>query len=175
MRKKYNNNNKTGDPSCPPSVRRAKRISRSTQEKCSARALGSEESGRETNSRTGCGRLENIQGSETVEGRGDKHHSGSSRTSSSKRYKSMEVESSIVESVGKMSEHLGMISRALEEDGKGITEENFKRIVRKDVEDSLRPTNEILKDIAEILRALVSSRRHAGDITMGSIVARENN
>ena len=117
-------------------MRRAKHISRSIQNKCSARVLGSEEDGSETNSHAGGGRLETIQESEVVGERRNKRHSGSSGTSSPKGYKSMEVESSLLESVGKMSKYLGIFSRALEGDGGGITGEHMKRVVKKEVEES---------------------------------------
>ena len=116
---------------------RAKHISKIIQKKCSACVLGSDDDGSEANGRVAGVRLEIIQGSETVAESRNKSPSRSSGTSSSKRSKSMEVETSIVENVGKMSEDLGMISRVLEGDGEGITDERMKSVVKKEVEESL--------------------------------------
>ena len=66
------------------------------------------------------------------------------------------LEADIAENVGKITEHLGVLSRAVTVDV-GMMEEKIKQVVKHEVEESLRPTNVLLNNMAAMLRTLSHS------------------
>ena len=151
---------KTGNPSCPPDVSRAKHIARNIQNKCAAGVPGSDENEEghheenETNSITGGGRWETVDESESVGARhGKRRHGASSTPGSSKRSRPESFDFEIAENVGKMTEHLGNLPRAFTAEP-SLTEENVKQVIKREVDESLWPTNELLKEMALLLQTL---------------------
>ena len=67
------------------------------------------------------------------------------------------VDKKLLGEVGKMTEHIGSISRSLfdiEGPSQSVSREELRKTVQEEVRDSLRPTNEMLKEMSEMIRSL---------------------
>lgn len=61
----------------------------------------------------------------------------------------------IAESIGQMTEHMWVILRAMSvEQAQPLSEEYATRVVKEKVEESLRPTNDLLKRMSEMKKFL---------------------
>ena len=153
---------KTGDPSCPPNDRRAKHISRAIQTKCAAYTLdeSSEENVEITSSTEAVLTEENdsslVDGdnSSIVGARKSKRKTGATGTSS----KCKKSEDVLLEHVGAMTEHIGSISQVLltgsggQGDQSHLKEEDVVEIVQREVRNSIRPTNDMLEKMMDMIR-----------------------
>ena len=157
---------KTGDPSCPPSIRRAKQISRAIQAKCAAYTLGdsSEEekmSTCEEKPPDSGARLNEEAVTPAKNGNSDtvgavkrKRRTGATGTPE-KGKKAQEI---LLEHVGAMAEHIGWISEVFRTgssdagERNSLKKEDVVEIVQREVGDSIRPTNDMLGKIMDMMR-----------------------
>ena len=152
----------TSDPFCPSSVRRAKHISRAIQAKFAAYSLAESDAEIEITRSAGA-LLKEKNDSSVIDddnssifgARKRKRKTGASGTPS----KDKKAEDVLLEHVGAMTEHIGSIPEVLlssascEVDGNQLKKENVVQIVQQEVRNSMRPTNQMLERMMDMIRA----------------------
>jgi len=152
---------KTGDPSCPPHVRRAKKISRDIQNKCTAKELGSDDGTSEEDNDGAVGR----DGYDVLEGTAMEHnerHKKKLRMGSNGLHtssKSSKSDNVLLDSVGEMAENVGQLSQAvvgIVNVSSTLTEEDIKKVVKEEIARNLQPTNKLLHQMSEMIKRMGS-------------------
>ncbi|CDF33018.1 unnamed protein product [Chondrus crispus] len=146
-----NTKKKTGDPSCPPHVRRAKHIARDILNKCAATSVsgdssdGNQEANAGESDKAGTGG----DSGKVVGERARKRDTGATGVA-----KAQQIEERYLEHVAEISACVQTISKAFESsESTNLTQSSVVSIVRHEVQESMRPTNALLSEMMSIIRS----------------------
>ena len=156
-----NTKKKTGDPSCPLPVCRAKFIARAIHNKCAAMTLGDSSDGSNTgNEVTPCtvasdGTSEENSEEGVVGVRKKKRRTGATGTPTKTK-----TEHAILEHVGHMTQHIGAISETIRMRSlsSSLSKADVVSIVKQEVNESMKPTHELLLKMNGMLETLSSNQ-----------------
>ena len=158
---------KTGDPSCPSPVRKAKNVARAIQNKCAARVLGDTDEEVEEDSLAGGGHWE-TEDAESVQVIGARQKkrkvgaTGTTATTTPLSHKSTSTEKQFLGQFEKMTDHMGSISRSLFDGagkaGDAMSRQDIKKAVKEEVRESLLPTNALLWEMSSMIKNLSQDR-----------------
>ena len=154
---------KTGDPTCPEPVRRAKRIARAIQNKCAAMTLGSTSDSdiHEENEVGGSSTGSTGEGVRRPVGTPGKKRNAGATGLPNKAKKTEEV---LMDHMGLMAEHIGLISQSIKTAtsppiAPSISRSDVVSIVKEELTESMKPTNELLLKINGMLETLSSKKQ----------------
>ena len=169
-----NSKKKTGNPSCPEPVRRAKRIARAIQNKCAAMTLEGSSDEEETEVRAARTSVEEEVGrGAVVSGSTDDNQSEETLGSMKRKRKTAATgmrrtkcrgDDAIVEHIADMSAHIGVISKSLAAEtvalssNESLTKKDVVEIVKNEVRDSMAPTNTMLEQMNNLLQTIVARK-----------------
>ena len=148
---------KTGDPSCPQPVRRAKHIARAIHNKCAAMTLGGS-SDVEDNAVVVANSSEGSEISPRSDRVGEPRKKR--KTAATGTVSKARTEQVLVDYLGAMSEHVGAISDCtVQRSSDGLTRNDVVSIVKDEVKESMKPTEELLSKMNSMLERLTSFQR----------------
>ncbi|CDF39445.1 unnamed protein product [Chondrus crispus] len=171
-----NSKKKTGNPSCPDPVRRAKGIGRAIQNKCAAmKREGSsdeEDNGSRIEGESGDGAVSSgavVVGTEdscegTLGSMKRKRKIAATGTRRTRFRGEDAIAGHIAGHIADMSEHIGAISKSIVSEQNvvfrslGFTKEDVVTIVKTEVRKSMAPTNAMLHQINNLLQTIVSKK-----------------
>ena len=153
---------KTGDPSCPLPVRRAKFIARAIHNKCAAMTLGDSSDGDSNtgNEVTPCTVLSEGTSEENSEDGVVGVCKKKRKTGATVTPTKTKTEHASLEYVGHMTQHIGAISETIRMRSlsSSVSKADVLSIVKQEVKESMKPTHELLLKMNGMLETLSSNQ-----------------
>jgi len=146
---------RTEDPSCPPSIHRAKEIARNIYTKCSAISIGDDST--DNTEKEDC--IEEAcppHSSSEKQPIGERQKKRKPAASSVRLHKRRKEDDPLIENIGKLTEYIGTMCHTVTAPASYVTREEVTAIVKQEITESLAPTNEILKSMHSMLHSLQS-------------------